>query len=143
MSVYLYELNFYQDGDKWKHNLIPIEISKNESDNVIDLLIYKNHYALIKNLHVFLGDYNKSFICRRCLNSYTNENSLLIHKEICGEDNICTIRTSNESHLYWRKHFQKNPLYFRIIAELEADNEVDGSSVGNKTTNLRKTKYST
>ena len=53
LSVNIYELNFYQDGDKWEHNLIPIEISKNESDNVIDLLIYKNHYALIKKLHVF------------------------------------------------------------------------------------------
>ena len=47
LSVNLYELNFYQDVDKWKHNLIPIGISKNESDNVIDLIIYKNHYALI------------------------------------------------------------------------------------------------
>ena len=47
LSVNIYELNFYQDGDKWKHNLIPIEISKNESDRVVDLLIYKNHYALI------------------------------------------------------------------------------------------------
>ena len=64
LSVNIYELNFYQDGDKWKHNLIPIEISKNKSDKVIDLLIYKNHYALIKKLHVFLGDHNKSFVCR-------------------------------------------------------------------------------
>ena len=48
LSVNIYELIFYQDGDKWKHNLIPIEISKNESDKVIDLLIYKKHYALIK-----------------------------------------------------------------------------------------------
>ena len=37
LSINIYELNFYQDGDKWKHKLIPIEISKNESDNVIDL----------------------------------------------------------------------------------------------------------
>ena len=109
LSVNIYELNFYQDGDKWKHNLIPIEISKNESDKVIDLLIYKNHYALIKKLHVFLGDHNKSFVCRRCLNSYTCENALIKHKEKCGDDNICTIRTSNESHLHWKKHFHKNP----------------------------------
>ena len=61
LSVNIYELNFYQDGDKRKHDLIPIEISKNESDNVIDLLIYKNHYALIKKLHVFIGYHNKSF----------------------------------------------------------------------------------
>ena len=75
LSVNIYELNFNQNGDKWKHNLIPIEISKNESDKVINLLIYKNHYALIKKLHVFLGNHNKSFVCRRCLNSYTCENA--------------------------------------------------------------------
>ena len=138
LSVNIYELNFYQDGDKWKHNLIPIEISKIESDKVVDLLIYKNHYALIKKLHVFLGNHNKSFVCRRCLNSYTCENALINHKEKCGEDNICTIRTSNESHLFWKKHFHKNPLYFRIYADFEADNEKDNSKIGNKTTNIYK-----
>ena len=138
LSVNIYELNFYQDGDKWKHNLIPTIISKNDSDKVIDLLIYKNHYALIKKLHVFLGNHNKSFVCRRCLNSYTCENALTNHKENCGQDNICTIRTSNESHLYWKKHFHKNPLYFRIIADFEADNEKDNTKIGNKTTNIYK-----
>ena len=87
LSVNIYELNFYQDGDKWKHNLIPIEISKSESDKIVDLLIYRNHYALIKKLHVFLGNHNKRFVCRRCLNSYTCENALLNHKEKCGDDN--------------------------------------------------------
>ena len=138
LSVNIYELNFYQDGDKWKHNLIPIEISKNDSGKVIDLLIYKNHYAFIKKLHVFSGDHNKSFVCRRCLNSYTCENALTNHKEKCGEDNICTIRTSNKPHLYWKKHFHKSPLYFRIYADFEAENEIDGSNIGNKTTNIYK-----
>ena len=138
LSVIIYELNFYQDGDKWKHNLVPIEISKNGSDKIVDLLIYKNHYALFKNLHVFLGDHNKSFVCRRCLNSYTCENALTNHKQKCGDDNICTIRTSNESHLYWKKHFDKNKIYFRIIADFEADNEEDNSKIGNKTTNIYK-----
>ena len=36
------------------------------------------------------------------------------------------------------KHFHKNPLYFRIIADFEADNEIDGSNIGNKTTNFYK-----
>ena len=140
LSVNIYELIFYQDVDKWKHNLLPTEISKNESDNVIDLLIYKNHYALIKKLHVFLGNHKKSFVCRRCFNSYACEDALINHKEKCGDDNICTIRTSNESHLYWKKLFHKNPLYFRIIADFEADNEKDDSKIGNKTTNIYKQK---
>ena len=37
-----------------------------------------------------------------------------------------------------KKHFQKNPLYFRIFADFAADKEVDGSSVGNKTTKIYK-----
>ena len=138
LLINIYELKFYQHGDKWKHKLIPIEISKNESDKVIDLLTYKNHYALIKKLHVFLGNHNKSFVCRGCLNSYTNENALLKHKENYEDDNICTIRTSNESHLHWKKHFHRNPLYFRIIADFEADNEIDGSIIGNKASNIHK-----
>ena len=140
LSVNIYELNFYQDGDKWKHNLLPTEISKNGSDKVVDLLTYKNHYALIEKLHVFLGNHNKSFVCRRCLNSYTYENASIKRKEKCGDDNKCTIRTSNESHLYWKKHFYKNPLKFRIIADFEADNEKDDSKIGNKTTNIYKQK---
>ena len=37
LSINIIQLNFYQDGNKWKHNLIPIEISKNdESDGVVD-----------------------------------------------------------------------------------------------------------
>ena len=80
LSVEILELNFYQDKTKWKQKLIPIEISKNESDKVVDLLIFKNFYAIIKKLLVFLGDHKKSFLCRRCSNSYTSENMLKIHK---------------------------------------------------------------
>ena len=43
LSVNIFELNFSQDKNKWKHNLIPIEISKNKSDRIVDLLLYKNH----------------------------------------------------------------------------------------------------
>ena len=74
------------------------------------------------------------------MNSYTCENALINHKEKCGDDNICTIRTPNESQLYWKKHFHKNPLYFRIYAVFEADNEEDDSKIGNKTTNIYKQK---
>ena len=80
LSVNIFELNFYQDQNQWKHKLIPIGISKNNSDRVIDLAIYKNHYVLIKKLDVFLGDHNKKFICRQCLSSYTSENMLMKHK---------------------------------------------------------------
>ena len=135
-------MNFYQDQNNWRHKLIPIEVSKNSSDRVIDLTIYKNHYLLIKKLDVFLRDHNKKFTCRQCLSAYTNENMLIKHKEKSGEYNMTTIKTSNESHLHWKKHFHKNPLHFRICADFEADNEKDKSSIGNKKTNIYKKKSS-
>ena len=59
LSGNIFELNFYQDQNQWKHKLIIIEISKNYSDRVIDLAIYKNHYVPFEKLDVFLGDHNK------------------------------------------------------------------------------------
>ena len=79
-----------------KNNLIGIEVSKNESDRVVTLLLYKDHYALIKKSGVFLGDYHKNFICRRCLNSNTSENMLALRKPKCGNYDIATIRNSSE-----------------------------------------------
>ena len=98
--------------------LIPIEVSKNDSDRVIDLAIYKNHYILIKKLNVFLGDHHKTFICRRCFNSYTSENVLMLHEPKCENNDITTIRSSPESHLHWKEHFHKNPLFFTQISKL-------------------------
>ena len=138
LSVNIFELNVYQDHNQWKHKLLPIEVSKNNSDRVIDLAIYKNHYVLIKKLDVYLGDHNKKYISRQCLSSYTSENMLMKHKQKCGDDNITTIKTSNDSHLRWQNHFHENPLYFRIYADFEADNEKDNSIIGNKTTNIYK-----
>ena len=106
-SINVFELNFYQDQNKWKHKIFPLEVSKIDSKRVVDLLIYKNNYARIKKLNVFSGDRHKNFSGRRCLNSYTSENILMLHKPKRGEDDICSIRTSNESDLYWKKKFRK------------------------------------
>ena len=110
LSINIFELNFCQDQNKWRHKLIRIESSENDSDKVIDLAIYKNHYVLVNKLDVFLGDHNKKIICRQCLSSYTSENMLMKHKQKCGSDNITTIKTSDESQLHWEKHFHKYPL---------------------------------
>ena len=61
-SINILERNLYADGNNWKHSSIPIEISKNESDRYVDLLIYRNHYSLNEMSNVFLGDHHKNFI---------------------------------------------------------------------------------
>ena len=61
-SINQFELNFYQYQIEWRYKLIPIEVSRNDSDRFVDLLIYKNQQALIEKLNVFLGDHHKLFI---------------------------------------------------------------------------------
>ena len=80
LSINILELNFHQDQKKRTHKLIPIEKSKNESDIVINLLFYKNHYVLIKKLHTFSGNHNFNYVCRRRLNSYTSQIVFIKHK---------------------------------------------------------------
>ena len=138
LSINIFEFNFYQDHDKWRHKLTPIEVGNNESKRVIDLIIYKNQDAFIKKLNVFFGNHNKKLICRKCLCSYTRENMFLKHKPKCESNDNTTIRTSSESHLHWKKQFHKNPFYFRIYPDFESDNEIDNSSIGNKTTIIYK-----
>ena len=111
LSINVFELNFYQDQNLRIQKLFPIEVIENDSNRVFDLLIYKNHYALIKKLKVLLVDHRKNFFCRRCLNSYTTDNMLKLQKPRGENNDITTIRTSPESYLHWKKHFHKKTLY--------------------------------
>ena len=62
LSFFIFKLVFYQDQNKGRHKLKPVEVSSKNSDRVIDFGIYKNHYFLIKKLDVFLGYHNKKFL---------------------------------------------------------------------------------
>ena len=99
----MFEFNFYQDQNKWKHNLIPIEISKNDSNRVVDILKYKTYYADIEKLNVFLGYHHKKFISRLLLNSYTGEKMLFEHKPKCETYEGTSTKTSCECHIYQKK----------------------------------------
>ena len=49
----MFELKFYQDRSIWKHKLKPNEVSKIDSDRVVDLIIYESHYVLLKKYVYF------------------------------------------------------------------------------------------
>ena len=58
LSVDRIELRFYQEENEWRHKSVPIEVSKNVSDRVFDLLITKNLFILKKNLIVFIDKHD-------------------------------------------------------------------------------------
>ena len=82
--------------------------------------------------YILLGNHNCNYVCRRSLNSYTGQNVLLKHKEQCDEQGITSLRSSDESHFYWKINFHKNPLYFRIYAGFGAAKEIDSTQIGKK-----------
>ena len=61
-----------------------------------------------------------------------------LHKPKCENNDNTSIKTSSESHLHWENNFHMNPIYFRIYADFDADNEEDKSIISNKTTNAYK-----
>ena len=61
---------------------------------------------------------------------------LIKHKNVCQVNQ--QLKTSPNSHIYWKKYFHKNKLYFRIYADFEADNKKEDTSIGDKTTNICK-----
>ena len=126
LTINTFELKIYQEGINWNHKLIPIEVSENNSETVIDLVIYKNHYAFIKKLRVFLRKKDSKFVCRGCLTCFKNGNVLMKHIERCNKQDFTAIRfpsISKDSHLKWKKHFHKIPLYFRIYGDFECNNK--------------------
>ena len=71
LAINVLEYSTDEDND---YKLVPLFISKNnENWRNIDLILYKNLYLLLKKLHVFIGKQDRRYVCKNCLNSYTNQ----------------------------------------------------------------------
>ena len=121
LSINVFEYTTDEDND---YKLVPLYISKNiENRRIIDLILYKNHYILLKKLHVFIGKHDNCYDCRNCLSSYSVQSELITHKILCGNKNKSVYIPSKETHVKWNKYYQKMPIYSIIIADFEARNE--------------------
>ena len=121
LSINVFEYSTEDDND---YKLVPLYISKNiENRRIVDLILYKNHYILLKKLHVFIGKHDNSYVCRSCLSSYTVESKLITHEKLCANKDKSVYIPAKESHVIWNKYYQKMPIYSIIIADFEARNE--------------------
>ena len=73
-------------------SLSPKYVNKSYYEEQIDLLLYENHYCLITNLHNFCkNNEHYNHLCRRCLNTYSNQSNLEEHMLRCIEQKVCNI----------------------------------------------------
>lgn len=118
-------------GDSIKdYTLEPLYLTKEyDKNDVIDLLLYENHYMWIKQLDLFFktdSDHdNRIYLCRKCLNKFTNENALIKHKELCDNYDYCKLimPTEKDYKLEYKKYHFKNKVPFVIYGDFESLNK--------------------
>ena len=85
ISVNFFVYSTEEDKD---YKLVWLYISKlNENKRIIDLILYKIHYILLKKLHDFIGKHDCRYLCRNCLGGYTIQSELTNFKRICENEN--------------------------------------------------------
>ena len=99
------ECNIHIFGcDKKFNNKKIIRKSKKDYSKVLDLLLINeiNHYILIKNINIFIG--NNSHViksCRNCLNSFYSEEKYNFHIEYCMNRKPKKLLPSFKKYMYF------------------------------------------
>ena len=110
--------------------VFPMFVSENTHKNDLNLFYYKGHICLIKDLNKYLHrnnkHKNKKYFCPRCFNSFTSEENLDNHKNLCLKYNKKSkklILPEKNSILKFEKieHMIKTP--FTIYYDIEAYNQ--------------------
>ena len=103
---------------------IPIIYDKNNRKGCF-LLVYKGHFVLAKNINsLYRTSYtNKCFPCYNCSCSFSSEEVLIKHEDICVYNKPTrAVFPTEEYHTFDKWHY-KNPVPFAIYADFEAYNK--------------------
>ena len=104
--------------------LTAILINTNYDQPQIDLLLYQNHYCLIKKLHCLINkDSHMKHVCRRCLTAFSSQPVLIDHIDRCQKQQPTKITFSWKDHLKFEDHHMKIPLPIRVYADFECINQ--------------------
>lgn len=69
----------------------PLYISNKETKHHVDLLLYRKHYFLIRNLsalvsHQVTVNRRKKYVCHHCLSCFSSFSKLKLHSQLCSND---------------------------------------------------------
>ena len=100
-------INIYTYKDD-KKEILPVRISEQTFEEVVNLFIYNKHYSYIKNWNRFVGNKNgHSYYCQRCLKSFSVKKN---YEEHCMDCNI--LKTSQKVVMPQQKNNEKPTMNF-------------------------------
>ena len=119
-------LNIYSfDKNNTKISLVnPLRISDNyKAKNIINLLLYEDHYFWIKNLNRLIGNFasTKHHFCHACFASFDRKSRLDKHKEICQKykPSIAILPKEDNKKLYFRQYEKQMKFPYVLYADFE------------------------
>ena len=91
-------------------------------EKFLDLLLFENHYMLIKNIHRFFypNVKNKSYFCRSCCNTFFSEKKYNEHLQFCNSNKTQILMPSVKKYLKfynWQNTIKNN---FICNADIES-----------------------
>src|SRR6266852_9931575 len=109
--------------DKKRSYLVPIQISKTEAKNTINLLLIKDHFYYIKNFNRLLGAWNSNYhhFCENCLIGFKSHLILEKHKQRCYffKPTLTLFPKGDKKFLYFKNFRQMVEYPFVIYSDFE------------------------
>ena len=111
-NIYVYSCN--------KNLKEKIPISK--SDKQHDLLLFENHYMLIKNIDRFFYSNvkNKTYFCRSCCNTFFSEKRYNEHLQFCNTNKTMILMPSVKKYLRFYNYQNTIKHNFIMYADIES-----------------------
>ena len=84
-----------------ENEIFPIRISKLKAKNTIDLLLFNEHYFLIKNFNRFCGQAGGSnhHFCHNCLQGFNKDSKLRKHSDNCFLNKSSNVKMPSEDNI--------------------------------------------
>ena len=119
----LLETNIYvYTCDKNLKNRLPVYKSDKCYEKFLDLLLYEEHYMIIKNISRFFfpNEKNKIYFCRNCCNKMYSQNKFNEHLQFCQTNKTQLLLPSHNKYLQFKN--LKNTIQHNFIcyADIES-----------------------
>ena len=107
--------------DKDLKDKYPLYKSNKNYDKFLDLLLYNNHYMIIKKIdQFFYPTKNNTFFCRNCCSSYYSELKYEEHIEFCRNEKTLVLLPSKNKYLQFKNIQNTLQLPFICYSDIES-----------------------